>query len=105
MKLILGVVAVLFAVQQAEAKPARCFSTDDGSYDCNFIATDGDGSFTISAPNKPTFIMLMNEPGSADAFGDFGTGRNVPLPGPYYRAYPDRACWVSFTTQDKICVW
>ena len=33
----------------AEAKRARCFSTDDGYYPCNFVATDGLGSFEISA--------------------------------------------------------
>jgi len=46
----------------AEAKSARCFTTDDGEYDCTFVATDTDGGFEISAPGKPTFFLLMTSP-------------------------------------------
>ena len=34
----------------AEARAARCFTTDEGSFQCDFRMTDRDGSFQISAP-------------------------------------------------------
>ena len=90
----------------AEAKSARCFTTDDGEYDCTFVATDTDGGFEISAPGKPTFFLLMTEPGVASGYGDYGgEGHNVMLPGRYLRSEDDPACWENDETETKICVW
>jgi len=105
MRLFLGVLVTLFFIQQAEAKPARCFTSDDGHYKCDFQAVDRDGSFIISAPNKPTITLMMSEPGKAYGSADFGTGRNVSLPGQYLRSQQDRACWDNDATQTKVCAW
>lgn len=86
----------------AEAKPARCSSTDDGTYACEFRSTDGDGSFEISAPGKPTYILNVTEPGVAFGFVNLGS-RNVPLPGRYLRSLDDPACWVNDSTQTQLC--
>jgi hypothetical protein len=90
----------------AEAKSARCFTTDDGEYDCTFVATDADGGFEISAPGKPTFFLLMTEPGVASGYGDYsGEGHNVMLPGRYLRSEDDPACRENDETETRICVW
>ena len=104
---VLAVLALVFLVlsQAAFAKPARCFTTDDGYYDCEFTAIEGDGSFIISAKGRPTFTLLVEGPGVATGFADFGTGRNVSLPGPFYRSKQDGACWVSSATNSAICAW
>lgn len=86
----------------AEAKPARCFTTDDGGYNCQFQATGGDGSFTISAPGKPTYSLEMIEPGVAAGFVNLGS-RNVALPGRYLRSRSEPGCWVGDSTGAKIC--
>lgn len=94
------------SIATAEAKSARCFTTVDGEYDCTFVATDANGGFQISAPGKPTFFLLMTEPGVASAYGDYsGEGHNVMLPGSYLRSEDDPACWESDGTKTKICVW
>ena len=97
--------ASLAGVSLAEAKPARCFTTDDGYYPCDFRGTDRDGSFEISAPGKPTFSLIVDRPGFASAFADFGTGRNVSLPGMYVRERDQPACWSNPETTTKICAW
>jgi hypothetical protein len=85
-----------------EAKPARCFTSDEGSFSCKFHATARDGSFKISAPGKPTYILNMIEPGVASGFVNVGT-RNIPLPGRYLRSSTKPACWVNDSTGAKIC--
>jgi hypothetical protein len=105
LKLIVGLVALLVSVPQANAKAARCFTTDDGYYNCNFQGFGGDGSFVISAPNRPTFTLSMVQPGVAYGSADFGTGRNVNLPGQYIRSRQDAACWVNNATKSQICAW
>lgn len=89
----------------ALAKPAQCFTTDDGEYPCEFKALDRAGSFTISAPGKPTFTLEVESPGVAFGFADFGTGRNVPLPGQFERSADDGACWDNADTDTRICAW
>lgn len=97
---------ILFAaVETAIAKPARCFTTDEGHYDCQFKSTGKDGSFEITANGKPKFILNMDSPGVASGFADFGTGRNVFLPGQYIRQIEDSACWENTETKSKICAW
>ena len=86
----------------AEAKPARCETTDDGAYACDFQTTDSQGSFSIKAGGKPTYLLNVDSPGIGQAFANFGT-RNVALPGPYRTDRRDPACWVSDATKTKIC--
>ena len=95
--------AMLAAASMAEARPARCTTSDDGTYPCDFRQTDKDGSFEIAAPGKPRYELVMEEPGRASAFMDLGT-RNVSLPGTYVRNKADPACWVGDATNARICV-
>lgn len=103
---VAALAALALASVAAEAKSARCFTTDDGEYDCTFVATDANGGFEISAPGKPTFFLLMTEPGVASAYGDYsGDGHNVMLPGSYLRSDDDPACWKNDETETQICAW
>lgn len=89
----------------ALAKDARCFTTDDGEYPCQFETLDKSGSFEISAPGKPSFQILI-EDGTATAGAVFEPGgRMVWLPGNYERSGKDPACWVSADTDTEICAW
>jgi hypothetical protein len=88
----------------AQAKPARCFTTDDGDYSCQFRLTDRDGSFEISAPGKPSYRLTMDESGVAFGFVTLGS-KSIPLPGRYMRDKNEPACWVNDSTQTKICAW
>lgn len=88
----------------AHAKPAQCFTTDDGHYPCDFRGLDRAGSFVVKASGYPTITVEIESPGVAWVFADFGT-RNVALPGPYHRARDDRACWVNSDTGSRICAW
>jgi hypothetical protein len=94
---------ILFgAAQPAAAKSARCFTTDDGSYACEFTPTARNGSFRISAPGKPTYILDISGPGVALGFVNLGQ-RNVSLPGRYLHSRSEPECWVNDSTQAKIC--
>jgi len=95
---------LLTAAGFAQAKPARCFTTDDGAFACDFRTVDRDGSFTISASGKPTFTLNISEPGFAYGFLQIGS-KSTPLPGRYHRDSTDRACWINDATQAKICAW
>jgi hypothetical protein len=88
----------------AYAKRARCFTTDDGYYSCNFRGTDDNGSFRISAPGYPTFTLEIDSPGYAYGYADYGSG-NVSLPGQYIRSDQDGACWQNSDTSTQICAW
>lgn len=100
----LGSFACSFIAGPALAKPARCFTTDDGHYDCDFKGTDRQGSFEISAPGKPTYSLIVDAPGVAFGFINFGD-RNISLPGEYRRQADDGACWGNSATNTKICAW
>src|SRR5687768_5140416 len=100
--LVLAVVAFCFVPDGAGARPARCATTDDGSYACDFQAVGKDGSFTISAPGKPTFVVTVTSAGIASASVDFGD-RAIALPGRYARSSGEPGCWVNDTTGTKIC--
>jgi len=93
---------LLAATGLAHAKPARCFTTDDGEFACDFHVVDRDGSFTISSPGKPTFTLNMSEPGVAYGFMQIGS-KSTPLPGRYIRDPNDGACWINDVTKTKIC--
>lgn len=90
---------------RADAKLARCFTTDDGYYDCHIKMTNKDGSFEISAPKKPRYGLIVDEPGVAFAFVMRSTGRNVALPGKFKRNKQDLACWYNAETRVRICAW
>ena len=94
----------MLGVSAAIAKPARCFTTDDGHYPCDFHATDRAGSFIVKARGYPTITVDIESAGVAWVFADFGS-RNVALPGPYYRAQDDPACWSNTDTGSRICAW
>ena len=98
-------VLTIGAVTVAQAKPADCFTTDDGNYPCNFRGTDQAGSFTATAPGYPTVILNVEGAGVGYVYKDFGGGKNTMLPGPYYRAEDDSACWDNPDTGDRLCVW
>ena len=93
---------LLAATDLAQAKPARCFTTDDGEFGCDFRMVDRDGSFAISAAGKPTYILNMSGPGVAYGFTQIGS-KSIPLPGRYLRDPADGACWVNDATKTKIC--
>ena len=100
---LLGGVLVAVCVP-AHAKRARCFSSDDGYYSCNFRSLDTDGSFETSAEGYPTYTLQVDRPGFAYGFLDLGAG-NVSLPGEYVRQSDDPACWANPDTSTKICAW
>lgn len=99
------IVALALAVPALGAE-VRCYTSDDGAYDCRFERLDGQGSFRISAPGKPSFEVWIDAPGEATVGAIFEPGgRSVPLPGPYFRSRADGACWVSAATSTEICAW
>jgi hypothetical protein len=101
-RLLAAATLSIAAISVADARPARCFTTDEGSFACDFRATDRDGSFQISAPGKPTYILTIAEKDVAYGFVNLGT-RNTPLPGRYLRSKTEPECWVNDTTAAKIC--
>lgn len=96
--------ATAAAVLPAEAKKARCFTTDDGYYPCNFTGTDKNGSFRITAPGYPAYALEIDQPGFAWGFVQFGN-RSISLPGQFVRSSDDAACWSNPETNTKICAW
>lgn len=95
---------ILMGASAASAKPARCFTTDDGYFSCDFRSVDRAGSFTIRAPGYPSYTLEMDQPGFAFGYADFGDG-NVSLPGQYVRSNDDGACWNNPETGTRICAW
>ena len=102
--LLVVAAALVGAASVAEARPAKCFTTDDGNYACDFTSMGSDGSFRISARGKPTYTLTMMGPGVATGFVNV-TGRNVALPGQFRRSPRDRACWANDATGVRICAW
>ncbi|HEV7252243.1 MAG TPA: hypothetical protein VGN97_03975 [Mesorhizobium sp.] len=96
--------AVILPAGGAYAKPAQCFTTDDGHYACDFRANDRQGSFTITADGKPTYILVVDEPGTAFGYLNMGD-RNVALPGTFQRERADPACWRNTDTDVRVCAW
>src|SRR3954453_892052 len=56
-RVLAGSAVLCVLTSAAEARPARCFTTEDGTYACQFVAPDRQGSFRISAPGKPTVLL------------------------------------------------
>ncbi|MGE0503046.1 MAG: hypothetical protein AB7I79_19865 [Rhizobiaceae bacterium] len=96
--------ALAAATPDAEAKKARCFTSDDGAYPCEFKTIDGDGSFEITAPGHPGYQLVLEPAGFAFGYANFGD-RWVSLPGHFDRATDDRACWDNSETSVRICAW
>lgn len=104
--LISVILLAALATAPAMAKEARCFTTDDGDYPCEFQRLDEAGSFRISAPGKPTFELWIEAEGQGFVSAVFTEGeRAVPLPGTYGRTKKDPACWKSDATETEICAW
>lgn len=102
---VVATLVMAFALaEQASAKPARCFTTDDGHYPCDFKALDTSGSFEVSAQGKPTYTLQVYEIGMASALVNLGSG-NVSLPGIYVRLDREPACWESRELRTRICAW
>lgn len=101
---LLCCLAFATTIASAHAGQARCFTTDDGQFDCSFRTTDDAGSFQISAPGRPTYAVEIDRPGVAYGFVNLGA-RNIPLPGMYERQSDDPACWANADTGTKICAW
>lgn len=99
---LLCFVAFCWSANSALASSARCSTTDDGSFPCRFRAMGRDGSFEISAPGKPTYVLNVQEPGVAFGLVNFGS-RNVALPGRYLRSSREPSCWANDSTGTKIC--
>ncbi len=102
--MLLVAAAVVLVCAPAEARPARCSTSDDGTYPCDFRPSGRDGSFAISARGKPTYYVNTDGEGGASGHADFGTGRNIALPGPYLRSTADRACWL-YEGKNRIRAW
>ena len=102
--LALATAALAALATAAEAKRARCFTTDDGYYACNYKKTDRAGSFQISARGKPTTILIIERPGFAYGFVNFGP-RNISIGGEFVRQRDDPACWSNPEVNVKICAW
>ena len=101
---VLAVASLPLISTAAEAKRARCFTTDDGYYACNYRKTDRAGSFQISARGKPTTILIVDRPGFAYGFVNFGP-RNISIAGEFVRRRDDPACWSNPEVNVKICAW
>lgn len=99
------VVVIMEAATAAEARPARCFATDDGYYPCDFKRLDSSGSFRTSARGHPRIRMDLSRPGAAWGYVNFGHGEEA-IPGEYARDQADGACWDNpDARKTKICVW
>ncbi len=92
------------APDPAEARPARCFTTDDGHFACDFQPLDRQGSFEISGKGVPTYSLWVESPGVASGFVNLGN-RNISLPGLFRRESADRACWSNTDTGVRVCAW
>jgi hypothetical protein len=103
--LIIAAAAAIAVATPALAKSARCFTTDDGYYKCNFKALGG-GDFRISATGYPTFELEIDSPGFAFGYARYEPGGEmVELPGMFVRSRDDGACWNNPETETKLCAW
>jgi hypothetical protein len=104
----IGLAAVIGValVGPAAAKSARCYNSQDGYYNCNFEAVEGDGSFVIRARGYPTYTLLMDRTGFAYGYASYGGGDDgVSLPGMFVRQRDDGACWRNPEVDFEICAW
>lgn len=99
-------VFILVLSAPAFAKSARCFTTDDGYFPCQFTATDKAGSFDIRSNRDPSlgYTILVDEPGFATGFVIID-GRSIPVGGMFVRQRDDGACWNNPELNVKVCAW
>jgi hypothetical protein len=106
-KLMIGLGAVALATLvsgTANARPADC-TVNSATYVCDFTQQGGDGSFTIRARGKDTYILVMDSPGVAFGFIQArGQGRNIALGGTFLRSPSDSSCWINADIGTTICV-
>lgn len=103
-RLLLCAAGLCGMASAAQARSARCYTSDEGSYPCEFFAQGRDGSFEIFAPGKPVYKLDVVAPGVASGYLNLGS-RNVFLPGRYLRSGSEPGCWVSDANRSKICAW
>jgi hypothetical protein len=96
--------AAALVSSQAFAKRARCFTSDDGYFSCQFRATDRAGSFQIKGRLTPTYSLVVDRPGFAFGYINFGN-RGIPISGMFVRQRNDRACWNNPEMNVKLCAW
>jgi hypothetical protein len=88
----------------AFAKRARCFTTDDGYFSCQFRATDRAGSFEIKGRATPAYSIVVDRPGFAFGYINFGN-RGIPISGMFVRQRNDPGCWNNPEMNVKLCAW
>jgi hypothetical protein len=102
---LISAAALALAIPSAAwAKPARCFTTDDGYFNCDFRMTDKLGSFEIKSKGKPGFSLVIEAPGIGSGYLRID-GRSIPVNGAYERQSDDPACWRNAEQQVKVCAW
>ncbi len=102
--LVAAMAFVIGIPSAAHAKPARCFTSDDGYFKCDFRRTDRAGSFEISARGRPGYSMIVEESGFASGYLRVG-GRGIPINGMFVRQRDDGACWNNPEQNVKVCAW
>jgi hypothetical protein len=102
--LFTAMVLAIGASSPAMAKPARCFTTDDGYFRCDFRKTDRAGSFEIRARGKPGYSLIVEDSGFASGYLRVG-GRGIPINGMFVRDRGDGACWNNPEQNVKLCAW
>ena len=100
----LAAAAVSLLASSAEAKRARCYTSDDGYYPCRFKSTDASGSFEISGRGVPSYSIVVESRGFAFGYVNFGN-RGIPISGMFVRQSDDPACWSNPEVNVKVCAW
>jgi hypothetical protein len=99
-----AMIAAALTPSLAFAKRARCFTTDDGYFSCQFKATDRSGSFEIKGRSTPTYSLVVDRPGFAFGYVNFGN-RGIPIGGMFVRQRNDPGCWNNPELDVKLCAW
>ncbi|MCQ0987229.1 hypothetical protein [Jiella marina] len=99
-----------YAIAQAatHSRRARC-EWDNGlvdlpeTYPCTFVPFAGNGSFSVIRDDTYELMLTIEQPGIAN-IQEYGDGRALANYGRFYRSESDRACWISETKEEKLCV-
>lgn len=109
MKISLAAIPAAFLLLAAnsfsvQARPATCFASGMGKYDCEVNLVEFNGSFSMSAPGKPTFMLIFDAPGYA--FGFISENDKMrALPGPFEQEAAEPACWQNLQDDSRLCAW